>query len=141
MTQYVTRTEFADQGLPAEALTGLSNATIDEALVWASSVCDMYLRKRHKLPLVAWEEDLRALVCDLAAWRILKRKGFNPNAPAHQAIVKSYDEAILTLKDLVKGLIELGVTDSSPDLDEEGPLAAFDTAPDFRYFTGSDDCG
>lgn len=141
MTQYVTRTEFLDQGLPSGALTDIANATIDAALLWASEVCDSYMRKRHLLPLTAWGNDLRTLVCDLAAWRLLKRKGFNPAAPAHQAILKSYDEALLSLKDVAQGLTELGVTDSSAALDEDGPLASSVSAPSFQYFTGADeDC-
>ncbi len=136
MAQYVTKEEFLDQGLPSDAFAGLSDPTIDAALLWSSSIADSYMRKRHKLPLVSWAEDLRAIVTDIASFRLLKRHGFNPTSKSDAVVVKGYDDAINTLRDVAKGLIELDVVDATPEPDEEGTLAASEEKTSFRYFVG-----
>ena len=137
MAQYVTEAEFLDQGLPSETFSGLGTPTIDAALMWASSFADSHLRKRHKLPLVSWGDDLRQLVTDVAAWRLLKRHGFNPGSGSDASVVKAFDDAVNMLRDVAKGLVELDVVDSSsPELDEEGPLAGSQEATSFQFFVG-----
>ena len=136
---YLTRTEFLDQSLPAGVIDGLSNETIDAALVWASRQADSYLSKRHTLPLVSWDEDLKALVGDLAQYRLLSRRGFRPGSANDQIAVKRYDDAIAWLRDLAKGNCELAnVEDSSEPVDEDGPLLATSdsTTKTFTYNTG-----
>ncbi len=140
MAQYVTKDEFLDQGIPGEAFSGLSDSTINAALMWASSVADAHLRKRHTLPLLSWGDDLRAIVTDVASWRLLKRHGFNPASGSDAAVVKAYDDAINTLRDVAKGLVELEVVDSTSTLDEEGPLAGSSAEKtSFQFYTGTDD--
>lgn len=136
MAQYVTKAQFLDQGLPSEAFANLSDSTIDAALMWASSTADSYLRKRHKLPLVSYSDDLRSVVTDIASWKLLKRHGFNPTSKSDAAVVKGYDDAIATLRDVAKGLVEFDVVDSTPDPDEEGTLAASEEKTSFRFFVG-----
>jgi phage gp36-like protein len=136
MAQYLTYAEYLDQGLPAEALANLSQSTVEKALIYASSKCNSYIKKRHALPLVNWAEDLREATCDIASWRLMRRRGFRPGSGADETIVKAYDDAIAWLKLVAKGEVELdGQEDQTVDLDEEGPLAESEHAEDFHFFT------
>lgn len=137
MAQYVTEEEFLDQGLPSETFASLGSPTVNQALEWASGFANLFLRKRHKLPLVSWDDALRQLVTDVAAWRLLKRHGFNPTSGSDASVVKAYDDAVSTLRDVAKGLVELEVVDSSsPEVDEEGPLADSEEKTSFQFFVG-----
>ncbi len=136
--QFLTRAEFLDQTIPADAIDGLSNSTIDAALVWASGVAGSYLRKRYKLPLVSWCEELKSAVGELAQWKLFGRRGVRPSSGNNEMAEKRYDDAILWLKDIAKGLCELDCVDSTPTLEEDGPLAeAGEEAPSFRFNTGT----
>jgi phage gp36-like protein len=122
---YLSRSEFVDQSLPAGVIDGLSNETIDNALIWASRQADSYLSKRYTLPLVSWDEDLKALVGDLAQYRLLARRGFRPGSGNDQTSRMRYDDAIAWLRDFAKGNCELAnIEDSTVTVDEDGPLIA-----------------
>jgi phage gp36-like protein len=137
MPSYVTEAEFLDQGLPIDALTGILSATIIQALEWASSTANSYLRKRYTLPLVAWDDDLRRVVVKIAVYDLMCIRGFRPGSETDAAIVKNHDDAILWLKAVAKSEIEPSITDSSADLDEGGPLASAEELTDFSFYTGS----
>lgn len=148
MAQYATSTEFSDQSLPSESLTGISAGTINAALTWASGKINSYLGKRYALPLVSYGEDLKLACCDLAAWYLIKRRGFKTNAGSENAIVKAHDDSIQWLRDVAKGLAEPdAIVDASPELDEMGSLASSDELTSFSFVTArrtSDDdsgCG
>jgi phage gp36-like protein len=135
--QFLTRAEFLDQTIPADVVSGLSTATIDAALVWASGVASSYLRKRYSLPLVSWGEELKSAVGELAQWKLFGRRGVRPGSGNNEIAEKRYDDAIAWLRDLAKGLVELECVDSTPELDEDGPLSASGEEPmSFRMVTG-----
>lgn len=141
MTQYATEGEFNALGAPADAFTTLPSTTIVSALVWASSVANSYLKKRYTLPLSAYGEDLKAAVVDIAKWRLVKRRGFNPNSGQDGVIVESYKDAIAWLTLVAKGECELdGAVDATPTEDEAGPLVSSSTAESWSYFTRGEDC-
>jgi phage gp36-like protein len=136
--QYLTRAEFLDQTIPADAISGLADATIDKALVWASGVAGSYLRKRYCLPLIVWGEELRSAVGELAQWKLFGRLGIRPGSGNNEMAEKRYDDAIAWFKDVARGLVEIDCTDSTPMLEEDGPLAeSVDEAPSFRFNTGT----
>lgn len=135
---YLTRQQFLDQSIPGEALTGLSTTQIDDALAWASDEADSYLGKRLVLPLISWGNDLRRKVGDLAQFNLLSRRGFRPGSGNDAIAEKRYDDAVRWLRDVSNGIVvPAGVVDSSPQLDEEGPLASSEPKTSFRTFTGS----
>lgn len=137
----MTREEFLDQTLDPDTFEGIEDTTIDEAIVWASGQADSYIQKRKTLPLLTWGADLKNAVGDMTAYKLLKKRGFQPNSP-DTLVVKGYDDAVLWLKDVAKGLAELvDCVDSTPEVDEGGPLAGSDNdRQDFRYFTRGEDC-
>jgi phage gp36-like protein len=135
MAFYAIEAEFLDQGLPSDALTGIASPTIVQALEWASSTANGYLRKRYTLPLVAWEDDLRRVVCKIAAYDLMCIRGFRPGSDTDATIVKNYDDAIIWLKAVAESDIEPAITDSTADLDEGGPLASSEAITDFSFYT------
>lgn len=134
--QLITRAEFIDQTIPGDAFDGLSDATIDAALVWASGVALSYLRKRYKPPLVSWGEELKSAVGEIAQWKLLARRGIRPGSGNNEIAEKRYDDAIAWLRDVAKGLVEVDCVDSTPSVEEDGSQAASDTPISFRMTTG-----
>ena len=137
MSQYATEAEFLSQSIPSDAWTGLPAGTIDTSLAWASGRIDSYLRKRYSLPLTSAGDELKEACCAIAAWNLLRRRGFRAGSGADEAVVKAHDDAVSWLRDVSRGLAELDAsTDATPPLDEAGTLTASETAPDWRWFTG-----
>lgn len=134
---YLTRVQFLDQSIPGDAFSGLTDQQIDDALSWASDEADSYLGKRYQLPLISWGNDLRRKTGELAQYYLLSRRGFRPNSGNDEIAIKRYDDAIKWFRDVSNGVVVLASTvDSSPLLDEEGPLASSEPKTSFRTFTG-----
>lgn len=136
MDAYLTSTEFTDLVIPAAALSGLSPTQIDSVLVWASGVAAGYLRKRHKMPLISWGEELKLNTGKLAQYELFARHGFRPGSGNNQTSKDRYDEAVAWFRDVARGLIEIDCVDSSPTVEEEGSQAASDEPISFRFTTG-----
>lgn len=135
---YLSRAEFLDQSIPQDVITGLTDQQIEDALSWASRIADMYIGKAHELPLISWDEDLKALVGDLAQYRLLSRRGFRPQSGNDQIAVKRHDDAVKVLEAIAKGTVRLAnVVDSTESVDEDGPLMVEGENRPFTFNTGS----
>jgi phage gp36-like protein len=133
---YLTRQEFLDQIVPEAVVSGLSDATIDEALEGSSREADSYLAKHYALPLIEWSSDLKRAVGLLAQYHLLSRKGFRPNSGNDQIAIKRYDDTVAWLTKISRGDCELvGCVDSTPDVDEDGPLMTESANGTFSYNT------
>jgi phage gp36-like protein len=120
---YATLDEFQALGLPPGALVGLAEADILRALRAASARATSYLGQRYRLPLVAWGDDLRIAVAWMAAWALLSRRGFNPEAGADVAVRKNYEDAVGWLRDVARGGLDpTDVEDSSPAVLEDAAV-------------------
>lgn len=134
-------------GLTIDALNGIAVATRDQARAAASDEALSYIKKRYKLPLVSWGNDLKEAVAAIASWKLLKNRGFNPIAGSDDNIVKGHEDAIAWLTKVSKGTVELvDCVDSSPELEEQGPLVSTSTGgalwPNFGGgFGGNGGCG
>src|SRR5947209_12252974 len=94
MSRYATPADLAQLGLPAAALTGISTDDQQTALDAASSIVDSYLAARFNLPLVApFPADLVQATCSFAAYTLLSRRGYNPEAGSDQNIRLRYEDA------------------------------------------------
>lgn len=102
-TLYATRADFAQSGLPPLAYEGLDDAAIDSALVSSSEFADSYIGQRFELPLATWSRALTDTVCELAAYRVMCTRGFQPGAPDAEVIEKRRDNALKWLEDVAKG--------------------------------------
>lgn len=132
----ITRQEFYDLGLPGEAVRGASNELIDAGILAASGTATSFLRKRYKPPFTYVGGEVKRVVANLAQYEILSRHGFRPGSGNEEIAEKRHDDALAWLKLAARGEVEADITDSSDDVDEEGPLASSDTPISFRFVTG-----
>lgn len=100
--------------LPPGALAGISEPEQQAALDARSAFVDGYLRTRYTLPLRAWDQSITRAVCDMAAWDLLKRRGFNPENPADAAVRMGHDDAVKWLREVANQEAHPTVTESSP---------------------------
>lgn len=117
MSMYATVADFGRYGLNAAGTEGIPDADIEACIADASAMVDGVLRGRgYTLPLVAWGNDLRSLVCKLAAYEVVFHlRGANPADPAHAAIVTSWQWARDQLRDIAKNVVSLDVTTTDPE--------------------------
>jgi phage gp36-like protein len=144
-TSYATQGEFLDQVGIGVGFEDVPGATIDTALLWASSRVNSYIKKRVTLPLLAWSTDLTEATCKIAKYRLINRRGIDGQSGNNQTVIDDYKETIDWLRDVSKGLVELDAyTDSDQTLEEAAPLASSDPITDWDYTTrhsdSSDEC-
>lgn len=123
VSQYATISDFYDLGLKADALEEVVDDVLNLHLITESSVVDSYLGSRYSLPLITpFPGALTRVVCDLAAYSILMRRGYNP-----ETYDLNYEKramaALEWLKMISNGALSLpGVIDSTPGLNDGSPL-------------------
>lgn len=122
MSQYATSAELQNFGLPAAALTGISTAIQDQHLTLASGRVDSYLRGRYSLPLTApYPDEIKSAVCSIAAYTLLKRRGYNPDA-YDSNFRDEYLSTLEWLDALSQGRVNLDVeADATPNVQEGRP--------------------
>jgi phage gp36-like protein len=121
---YATPAQFRHLGLPAQALTGISDGQIASALANASRLVDDYLAQAYTLPLVVWANaSLTRAVCVIAAYDLINVIGFNPDGP-DKIYVERYRDLKTWLQAVADGKLPLqGVVDATPDVPEGGVYA------------------
>lgn len=116
MSSYAAPADLKALSLPASALTGITDPEIQKALDTASSLADGYLGSRYALPITAHGEDLTRAVCNIAAYDLMTRRGYNPDAGGNDSIRDRYTDALRWLERIAGGLVSpVGIVDSSPD--------------------------
>lgn len=112
-TQYATQTDFALYGLSAAALQPVAGATQDAALMAASQYADGYFGQRYKLPLTQWGADVKMQVCAVAAWLVMRPRGFKPGTQDADAIHTGYQDATKWFEAVASGkTTPAGIIDS-----------------------------
>lgn len=131
MSQYCDPTDFDTHGVTDPKKVA--------ACVKASGFADGFIGKRHKLPLISWGDDLRGNTADLAHYRTMKDRGFDPANPGDALIVESKKDAIAWLKMVASGEVELqDVVDSSATEHEASPLVESDDVLNWQVPSGAD---
>lgn len=136
--QLATCQEFDDHVLPSTAFAGIATPIKDAALRWASVMALGFVKKRKVLPLISWSEDLRSAVCDLAAYKLMGRRGFAPSSGSNAEIRSSFDDArdwLLLVSTGKTELVDCVDSTTTPTIDEAGPLAASDPIVNWNYQT------
>lgn len=100
---YATVDDFESLGLPAAALSGISDSQKIEKLLAASAIADSYLRRQYGVPLPSWNVDLRMRVCEIAAWLLMCVRGYAPEG-TDLILRQRYEDAIMWLQSVAKGL-------------------------------------
>lgn len=111
---YATRTDLYRLGLRSDALSGVATADQDAALEAASDVADSYLRSRYTLPLTGYGDDLKGAVCKLAAYELMRARGYAPGAGRDESLKDSRDEAVSWLKDVSAGRAHVSGGNTTP---------------------------
>lgn len=91
---YATPDDVFRLTLPEKALRDVSESSVIDALIAASGDADNEFGRVFTLPLLAWGDELTRRVCDVAAFLLLKHRGFNPESGTDQVVVKAYDDAM-----------------------------------------------
>lgn len=124
--QYATRDDLASV-ISAAALTHpavKASAVQDAQLLRASEYIDGYLRDQFKLPLVEWGSDVVQACCDIAAYRLVCLRGFNPETDGmYQDNFRMQTD---WLKQVANGVVSPDVVDASPSAEpgQQAPAAA-----------------
>lgn len=116
MTAYAERPDLYQLSVAAPAFQLVATTDQDAALEAASRRADGQLTRRFTLPLLTWGEDLRQAVCDIAAYRLLKARGFNPSKGGadSEQLRLGFEDALKWLKQVGDGaVIPSDVQDSS----------------------------
>lgn len=94
---YASITDVQNLGLPTQALTSLSPVQENAILQAASDYADTFFRARwgtQAVPLVAWDSSVTIAVAQIAAYRMMKVRGFRSNAGADNELQKGFDQAV-----------------------------------------------
>lgn len=113
-TQYAQISDL-NQVISAAALTHPSTGTAAQnaALLAASVEVDEALRDQFEIPLTSPGTSVIDVVCNIAAYRLVCLRGFNPEADGHyETNVKAARSRLLQW---AKGILTPDVTDSSPN--------------------------
>jgi phage gp36-like protein len=115
MSVYASATDLDRFGLRASALPGITSDDKLAAIGAASARADSYLAARFALPLTSWGDDLRQVVCTIAAFELIAGQvGFNPEAGGNIVLVDRKDDAIRWLEQVSRNHVTpSGITDSS----------------------------
>jgi len=117
MAAYATSAELGRfSAIPATVLAGADVTTVSETLEAASRTADSYLAARYALPLVTWDDDLRQVVCDVAAYRLMGRLGYAPEGSDNDFRLR-YEDALAWLQRVADGRIHPTVDVMSPAAD------------------------
>jgi phage gp36-like protein len=114
----------------AAALAPLSTQQQNEALQAASAELNGRLGDQYIFPLKTWGYDLVVHTCEVAAWYLLKARGFNPSNGLDLAIRKGYEDAIKWAQDVAEGKVQpdsivdssVGVNASTPRTQSNAPI-------------------
>lgn len=111
--QYATTSDLAAV-IAAAALAHPSTgvAAQNAALLKASEDVDMGLRDQFTMPLLTWGSDIVQVVCDIAAYRLVCLRGFNPEKDGH--FQDNWKSAEGKIKLWAQGILVPDVKDSSP---------------------------
>lgn len=113
---YADRADFDAFGLPSATLNALASSSVQDSLLSAASGrMDSYFRGRYGLPLTAWGDELRECCCVLAAYRLVGRRGFNPDNAWERDLQERYKDWIAWLEGVQGNTIHPDVTETGAE--------------------------
>jgi phage gp36-like protein len=116
MARYATIADLDISGLPMPAFGNLSPIQIQGALDRASDFADSFIGDKFTLPLlVPYPGALVDAVCQIAAWRLLCLRGFNPDNGADSVVRQGFLDARDWLTRVANGQARLAVVQTQPD--------------------------
>lgn len=121
LTVYATPSNVDGLGPAGGALSEVDDETKDIAIAAATDELDTQLQSGgYTLPLTAWGDDVRQAVVDIVVYRLMRRRGFNPDG-MDSLIVKGFDDAQKWLMRIGREAMSLAsVVDSTVDAYDGG---------------------
>lgn len=116
---YAVLADLPIYGMPELVANSFSSSDREKELDAASKFADSYLATQYdadELPLTTYGVDLTQVVCKIAAYELLRKRGFDsPNEG--NSFKAARDEAVSWLKDVSAGRASVsgGTTTASPE--------------------------
>ena len=114
---YATLDDFIASGLPLGALNSIDKSAWQQMLVKQSSHAASYIGCKYTLPLSPpYDPQLVDAVCQLAAWRLICLRGFNPESDGDKVIRQGFLDAREWLVRVANGQAQIQVvTQATPE--------------------------
>jgi phage gp36-like protein len=114
---YATIEDFQQAGLPGGALGSVTKTDQKWALERASAIASTYVGDKYTMQITPpYDQALVDAVCQIAAWRLLVRRGFNPQNDGDGLVRQGYLDAIKWLERVANGQARLSVQEPTPSL-------------------------
>lgn len=126
MSRYATPSDFQIYGLPSAVTSTLDTEAVQTQLDAASNYIDGYLLQHYDLPLLptdpppappVYPQSLVQKTCEIAAWHLLRTRGFDPNNGSHITVRMTYEDALKWCRDLSDGRVTLAATVADQPVD------------------------
>jgi phage gp36-like protein len=124
-------------GIATNALAAVPSGDRDQARAASTSLFISYASKRHKPPFSSVGDAEKRAMAHVAAYDLLSRRGYKPNAEGDDPIKGRYESALAWLKMGAQGLIEFEIVDSTPGTVEASPLVSSDPSAFDPYGNGT----
>lgn len=120
---YATHEDFYALGLPKAAVGDTDPPDLLTAsLLAASSKANSLIPRQYKLPLSSpYPESLKSAVCEIAAYKFLQQRGFDPDDPADKEVKAASDAALAWLDGIDNGNTVPDWIDATPGVDDVAP--------------------
>ena len=113
-TPYAVLADLQTYGLSQAAIGATPVATQQKLLDAANAKVDSYLASKFVLPLVSWSPDLVQCAAEIAAFSVIKYRGFDPEDPSDRIFQARADAQIAWLLLITKNELTVTVVDSAP---------------------------
>lgn len=122
---FATKADLFASEIPKKAIESVGDDAIYKALISSSSDAEDILASSNAMPLTTWPESLTERVCAIACFRVMKRRGFQPEG-ADELIIQGKTDAEKWLKDVAAGRIRppglTPATELGPQTSSGNPL-------------------
>lgn len=117
MPSLATLQDFDDEGIPLESVAGsLDLVQMQRILDKVSAFVLGYVGDKIQLPLVPpIDPPITTAVVQIAAWRMLVRRGFEPENESDKVVRQGFLDAMAWLKDVANGKVRLDQRGSNPE--------------------------
>ncbi len=121
--------QLTDSRVPPSG--GIDDTVLEIGLNDAKALIDGYLASKYPLPLSEVPEPLTRVACDLARYFLCRK-------PTEE-MTRRYEQSIAWLKDVARGIVSLGLTETNvqpaatggPQVDAPTPVFTRDTLEDY----------
>jgi phage gp36-like protein len=125
---YCDPSDIVSDAVPEAAIEDITASARANACISASEEADGYLNSAYELPLSAWGLDLRSKCAEMAAAKLFRQRGFDPDGP-DKVVMDTEKAAIEWLNRIANGRLKPpGIVDTTTDDFEGGSFIATTTS-------------